>query len=94
MTVGMLALDKLPVAHAPQILVVNSADPGAEERIMAIVKKHSHASRVKSRNMTGNTLDMVLELRTEAGSKLLSELMAAEGITSASLLAHDGEVTF
>ena len=94
LTVGILILDRLPVAKAPQILVVNSSDPDAEEKIMEIVKKHVRSDKVKSRNMTDAALDLVVEVRTDAGSALLRELIASESVTSASLLAHDGEVTF
>ena len=94
LTVGILILDRLPVAKAPQILVVKSSDPDAEEKIMEIVKKHVRSDKVKSRNMTDAALDLVVEVRTDAGSALLRELIASESVTSASLLAHDGEVTF
>ncbi len=94
LTLGILILDRLPVAKAPQILVVNSSDLSAEERIMEIAKKHARSCSVKSRNMTASSLDLIVELRTDAGSELLRELMAAESVTSASLLRHDGEVTF
>ncbi len=87
-------LDKLPVAKAPMILVVNASDPDAEKRIMDAVAKHTGHSTVKSRNMTGNTLDLIVELRTSAGSELLKDILQEEGVTSASLLSHDGEVTF
>ena len=44
--------------------------------------------------MTANSLDMIVELRTSRGSDLIGDVMALEGISSASLLSHDGEVTF
>ena len=44
--------------------------------------------------MTEASLEMIVELRTDAGSELLQELLALEGVSSASLLKHDGEVTF
>ena len=94
LTLGILILDRIPVAKAPQILVVNSSDLSSESPIMAVVKKHSRSSSVKSRNMTASSLDLIVELRTDAGSELLQELMAMEPVTSASLLRHDGEVTF
>ena len=84
----------LPVAKAPQILVVRSSDRASEAPIMEIVKRHSRSSTVKSRNMTEASLEMIVELRTDAGSDLLQELLALEGVGSASLLKHDGEVTF
>ena len=89
-----LQMDKLPVAKAPMILVVNASDPDAEKRIMDAVAKHTGHSTVKSRNMTGNTLDLIVELRTSAGSELLKDILQEEGVTSASMLSHDGEVTF
>ena len=94
LTLGILILDRLPVAKAPQILVVNASSLDCETRIMDTVKKHARSASVKSRNMTSSSLDLVVELRTDAGSELLQELMAMEPVTSASLLRHDGEVTF
>ena len=94
LTVGILILDRLPVAKAPQILVVRSSDRDLEAPIMEIVNRHSRSSTVKTRNMTEASLEMIVELRTDAGSELLRELLALEPVSSASLLKHDGEVTF
>lgn len=93
-TVGILVLDRLPVAKAPMLLVVNAGDPDAEEAVSRTVEKYVKHFNVKSRNMTQNSLDLVVELRTAQGSQLLREVMALDGIVSASLLSHDGEVTF
>ena len=94
LTIGIVVLDKLPVAKAPMMLVVNASDVDAEKRIMDAVAKYDKHSTVKSRNMTANTLDLIVELRTAAGSELLKDILLEEGITSASLVSHDGEVTF
>lgn len=94
LTAGIVVLDKLPVAKAPMMLVVNASDVDAEKRIMDAAAKYARHSTVKSRNMTGNSLDLIVELRTDAGSELLKDILQEEGITSASLLSHDGEVTF
>ena len=93
-TLGILILDRMPVAKAPMILVVNSSDLDAEEAVEETVKKYTKFFSVKSRNMTADSLDLVVELRTEQGSALVRDVMKLKGITSASLLAHDGEVTF
>jgi len=93
-TIGILVLDRMPVAKAPMILVVNSVDLDAEEAVCKTVRTYTRFYSVKSRNMTSETLDLVVELRTEQGSALIRDVMALKGITSASLLAHDGEVTF
>ena len=93
-TGGILILDRMPVAKAPMILVVNAGDLDAEAEIAEVVKKYTRFYQVKSRNMTADSLDLVIELRTPEGSNLVREVMALKGITSVSLLAHDGEVTF
>ena len=94
MTLGVLILDQLPVARAPMILVVNATDIKAEKEITAVVANFDKHHRVKSRNMTASSLDLIIELRTERGSDLIGEVMAQNGVASASLLSHDGEVTF
>jgi len=93
-TVGILVLDRFPVAKAPMILVVNSTSHDAEALVTAIVEKYTKSYKVKSRNLTSSTLDLVVELRVLKGDGLVKEIISLEGVTSASLLAHDGEVTF
>ena len=93
-TVGILVLDHLPVAKAPMILVVNADDLDAEEAIVAAAKQYVKYLQVKSRNMTDVSLDLVMELRTAEGSALVRDVKKIPGVTSVSLLAHDGEVTF
>ena len=93
-TVGILILDQLPVARAPMILVVNASDLDVESKVEALVTGYDKHFKVKSRNMTATSLDMVIELRTAKGGELVRSVMKEEGILSASLLSHDGEVTF
>ena len=93
-TVGILILDQLPVARAPMILVVNASDLDVESKVEALVTAYDKHFKVKSRNMTATSLDMVIELRTSNGGELVRSIMKEEGILSASLLSHDGEVTF
>ena len=94
LTVGIFGLNMLPVAKAPLILVVNATDPDAEAEILAAVKKYSKHCAVKSRNVTKTTLDLIVELRTGQGSSLVRDVLAVNAVESASLMAHDGEVTF
>lgn len=93
-TLGILILDGLPVARAPMIFVVNADNFDAEDAVVETVRKYAKHYRIKSRNLAENSLDLVLELRTDEGGKLVREVMGLAGVTSASLLAHDGEVTF
>ena len=93
LTIGIFVLDRLPNVKSPMLLVVNTTDLDAETKIMEVVNKHAKHPRVKSRNMTKDTLDLIIELRTESGDKLIRETMELDGISSASLMTHDGEAT-
>lgn len=93
-TVCILALDLLPVAKAPMMLVVNSSVMDGEGAILQVVEKYAKYYKVKSRNLGNGRLDLVVELRVKDESGLVGEVAAIEGMISASLIAHDGEVTF
>ena len=94
LTVGILLLEKLPVAKAPMILVVNADGLDAEERVCAAVAGFAKHYSVKSRNVTAGAVDLVLELRTAQGAELVKAVNALEGVRSVSLMSHDGEVSF
>ena len=93
-TIVIFALDKMPVAKAPKILVVNAQSLEAEDDILNIVEGYSTYYRVKSRNLSADQLDMVVELRVKDEKALVGEIHDLEGVHAVSLLAHDGEVTF
>ncbi|MBO5341376.1 MAG: DUF4956 domain-containing protein [Lachnospiraceae bacterium] len=93
-TVGILVLQLLPVAKAPMVLIVNADSIDVEKAIVEEIKKGTKHLKVKSRNMTKDALDLVIELRTKEGAELIQRVMEIKGVTSASLLSHDGEVTF
>jgi uncharacterized membrane protein YhiD involved in acid resistance len=94
LTVGIMLLEWMPVAKAPMILVVNASDLKAENAVTEVVAGYDKYYHVKSRNMTASSLDLIIELRTAMGAKLVSQVMDLAGVHSVSLLSHDGEVTF
>ncbi len=61
---------------------------------MKIVRKYCSLHKVQARNLSKDHLDMAIEVRVKEEAKLVTELMDLEHIVSASLIAHDGEVTF
>ena len=93
-TVFILVLDMLPVAKAPMMLVVNSSEMNGEKAVLDVVKRYSRYYKVKSRNLSKGCLDLVIELRVKEESALVSEVAALNGMISASMISHDGEVTF
>lgn len=93
-TVIILLFDRVPSGMAAVILLVNASDYKTEGQIMEIVEKHCRMFQVKARNLTKDKLNMAVEVQTKEGGRLVEELMDVESITSASLVDHDGEVTF
>ena len=94
-SVALFVVDKIPVAKAPQILVINTiSDQETSRKINEIVRKHCKFYSEKSRNISNGKMDIVLELRVQNGETMVEELSLQEEIYSVSLLKHDGEVTF
>ncbi|MBQ2920768.1 MAG: DUF4956 domain-containing protein [Oscillospiraceae bacterium] len=94
LTVGIVVLDLLPVAKAPMILVVNAVELNAEQEILEVVRRYAKHHTVKSRNLTRSSLDLIIELRVSDGSELMQTLMQLDSVETASLMSHDGEVSF
>lgn len=93
-TVVVLVASQLPIARASQILLVNSDSVENEKEVMEIVNQYCSLHKVQARNLSRDHMDMAIEVRVKEEGKLVTELMHLEHITAASLLAHDGEVTF
>ncbi len=96
LSIGLFLLDRIPVGRAPQILMVSARGYDTEKAVMEAVKKYSAASTVKSRRISNDQSDFVIELRTLkfAEPKLIQEVASLECVISSSLLRHDGEVTY
>ena len=93
-TIGILVAEWIPIAKAPQILLINSNDHKNEKEIMDVVKKYCSLYKVKARNLTKDHLDMAIEVRVKEEGELVNTLVELNSVTSASLVSHDGEVTF
>ena len=93
MSVVVLLLQRYPTKKESMILVVNSANIENGKVILATVEKYSKYYKVKSRNMTPSSLDMIIEIKVVEESELVRELVNVEGVSSASILTHDGEIT-
>ncbi|MDE7268266.1 MAG: DUF4956 domain-containing protein [Lachnospiraceae bacterium] len=93
-TIVIYLLDRIPVVSAASILVVQTVNNDMEKNITDIISGYSKHYTVKSRNMTVSGLNMVIELRVKDGGALLQSICKLEGVDYASLLDHDGDVTF
>lgn len=94
LTVGILVLNAIPVAKVPLILIINSSDISKKDEIINIVESNVKSYKIKSQTVDNESFDMIIEVRTKNGDKLISGVSNIEGITRCSLIDHDGEVTF
>jgi len=94
LTIMVFALNYIPIAKTPMILVVNAVNTLKEEEITDVVKDRAAYFSVKSRNLTLTSLDLTIELRTKEDAALVQDIQAIEGVQSVALLKHAGEATF
>lgn len=93
LTVGLFVLELTPAGKASVLLIVNAKGIDSEPEIAEVVKNYAKRAKVKSRNVTAESLDMIFDLKTTGEQELLKALMELDGVFGASLMAHDGEVT-
>lgn len=93
-TIAVILLDYFPTASAPMLLVLNARDEKLEDDVTAIVSKYARHYRVKSRNLTKDGMDMVMELRIKKDeAEMVRAINQLPGVDAVSLLSHDGEVS-
>ena len=93
-TIMIFVLDMIPVAKVPMILVVRASYSDMQNEILNVVATEAKYYKVKSRNIMNGQLNMIIELKTGNESELLDQIYGIEGVEYATLLDHDGEVTF
>ncbi len=92
-TVVIAVLDRIPVIKAPMILVVN-AKVDSDMQILEKIKANTDNYQEKSRVLTNDNLELVYELRTKDVPSLSREISSVIGVSSVSVLSHNGEVSF
>lgn len=91
-TIVVLALECMPAASAPMLLILNARDVNVEDDVLDILDKFAKYYHVKSRNLTKNGIDLVVELRIrENEAEMVRAINELPVVESVSLLSHDGE---
>lgn len=93
-TILMLMLHFVPNPKPALLLLVNGTDSGIQDALNAVLKENTSYYKVKSRNLTANGIDMIVELKTAKEEELVKQVMAIENVACATLMAHDGEITY
>lgn len=93
LTLILLMLTKLPAAHPSQLLVINAAAWELEPAIMDLLNRYSQTVKVHSRSVTTSGMNLSIELRTRDEHQLIGDLLGLQGIQSATIVAHNGQIT-
>ena len=91
-TIGILLLEMLPVRISPYLLIINADTSDVEDEIDSLLKELGSYHKMKSKNITQKGMDLILEVKTKSEKELVNRISQMKGISSVSLLAHDGEI--
>lgn len=89
-TIVMLLLHFVPNVKPALLLLVNGTDSKIQAELEQVLKFY----KIKSRNMTGTGIDMIVELKTKDEGALMEKVLAIPAVESATLMTHDGEITY
>ena len=94
LTIGLFVFDLLPTNRIPYLLVVNVSNKNTYDKIVDVLEVNSAKYKVKSRNVTKGSTDIVFEVSVKDSDMLIEDLNKINGIVSFNLLSQDGECQF
>lgn len=93
-TIAIMLLELFPNVQEQKLLVVNAAAPEVEEALLALVKEYASKIKIKSRNLTADNMDIIIQLNIkEKEAELIRGIKQIEGVNSVSLILHEGDMT-
>ena len=92
LTVLIFVLDAVPVLKAPCLLIVSAELELDDDIFWDCIRKYTSKAKVRSRNVTKSGKEIVVEMQTKDEVALLNQIMTVQGVRTANVLTHDGEV--
>ncbi|MGM9660099.1 MAG: DUF4956 domain-containing protein [Faecousia sp.] len=93
-TVVMMLLHLVPNAKPALLLLVNGRDSKIQAELNQVLKSNTSSYSIKSRNVTAEGIDLIVELKTKDEETLVEKVLAIPMVESATLMTHDGEITY
>ena len=91
-TIGLMVLQMIPAISSPELLVLKLSDKSAEKDAMAIIEKYTQRHKVDSKAVTKQQTTLIIEVRAKDGSAMVDELSDLAGVSTVTLMEHQGEV--
>ncbi len=93
-TIGIVLLNMIPEISAPELFVIKTNSDAREEDILNVVKKNAERYKIDSKSATSRSTTYIIEIVAKNGTSLVDEITALDGVTSATLMKHEGELKF
>lgn len=94
LTIALLVFERLPGNKIPYLLVATLENLDAEEKITKVLEENKIKYRVKSKNVSSNSTDVIYELSNNKIEELIKDISKDKGIKSINLITQDGECQF
>jgi uncharacterized membrane protein YhiD involved in acid resistance len=90
--IGIIIYQLIPLRKSPHILIIKLGDYDSEDKVLKLMNETYKRHKVKSRSITGNTAELVIEFKAVKDPKELARsINEVEGVTAITILSHDGE---
>ena len=94
LTIALLVFERLPGNKIPYLLVATLENLDAEEKITKVLEENKIKYRVKSKNVSSSSIDVIYELSNNKIEELIKDISKDKGIKSLNLITQDGECQF
>ena len=94
LTIALLVFERLPGNKIPYLLVATLENLDAEEKITKVLEENKIKYRVKSKNVSSNSTDVIYELSNNKIEELIKDISKDNSIKSINLITQDGECQF
>lgn len=89
---GLIAYHLIPLRRAPHLLIVRCTGDASEDEVMRQVEKSFRRYKVKSRSMTGQDTELVIEMQSVKNETApVRAIRDIDGVTGVTMLSHDGQ---
>ena len=90
----MVILDMFPTLKSPCLAVISADSADCYDKIKECAEKYTKKCRIRSKNISSKGMELILETKIKNEAEFSKALAEIEGVTSVSIMAHDGEVRF
>ncbi len=94
LTVVLVVLSKTKEIRHSQIIVVNGEASVNNKEVIELIKKNSKKFKRKSEKYSANSWTLVAEAFIEEDCDIAKNITAIAGVSSVSVMSHDGEFTY